>query len=358
MPAHRAMRGAWWAVVVLLPLGFAVPSAQAQVPPPTFTIDSVDAPESIRPDIGSGEVVIHWTYAYAVPVQSAISLVATAAELHWDAPACTNDNGGIQINGFRTQVVPLGGGPVPQQSVSGESRFHVSATREAPGEVDIACSVSGKVRSPGGTALVPDSNKATANFTAKAVFVGLLRAETPMTILEGGPQEILEFSIELSNLGNTQASATFEIAHPIPEGWQVRAPVPTVLGAPGSGQENVLVRLEVGTPHREGWNNDQLALQLGIATGSTQDQTLKGNDIVVPVLARVRGYYCSEVETCRALLPELRSADCRVSVPECEEHARKVEEMLARVDAKASPSGFLGAFGAVAAAVLLRRRRA
>jgi hypothetical protein len=344
-------------LVALLAVGVA-PLASAQpIPPPTFAIDALAPVPPLVADIGSQEVKIPWTYTYTLPGQSAAGLISSNARLVWKAPAC--DAAGVKVIGPLSESIELvpSTGP-PPATVKGESRFLVAATSAAPGEVGIACTFSGHVEA--NTAAVPASNTATASLNVVVSFLAVLGAEVPVTIAEAGPQKEVTFDIRVRNFGNALTLVTPEVISPSEDGWLAIAPVPFVVGSlqQGSDRHEATVPFVVVTPHREGWNNDEAAFQVRLTPSSTKDGAQVGNPIVVSFLARVRGYYCSEVETCRALLPELRGPDCRISAPECEEHARKVEAMLARVDAKASPSAFLGAFAAVAAAVLLRRRRA
>ena len=362
VPRGHRMRGAWWVVVVLLPLGFSGPSAQAQIPPPTFAIDSVEDPEPILPDIDSATVVVHWTYAFSNAGQAAVALLSPQTTLQWENPECEGDNGGARVIGPLSQVITLvDGNGVPRQSVSGQSNFTVSASLRAPGEVPIKCSLAGKVLAPGGTTVAPDSNDAEATFRLAVRFVGLLSVEVPQRIAEAGPQEEIVYAIELTNFGNSQAVATFEVAHPVDEGWQVQLPAPTVLGARGTGQETGTVHLMVYTPFREGWNNDETTLQLRISIASTKDGSLKGNDVVVAVLARVRGYYCADVESCEASIAKAKGPECKLERAECDRIAAEGEQALARLrgreEAKASPSAWIAGLGALGLAAVLRRRR-
>lgn len=363
VPHGQRMRGAWWALVLLLPLGLSVPSAQAQIPPPTFAIDSVEDPEPILPDIGQARVVVHWTYAFSNAGQAAVALLSPQTTLQWEEPECEGDNGGARVLGPLNQVITLvDGNGVPRQTISGQSNFTVSATLRAPGEVPIKCTLAGKVLAPGGTTVAPDSNAARAVFILAVRFVGLLSVEVPQKVAEARPQEEIDYAIELANFGNSQAVATFEVVHPVEEGWQVQPPAATLLGAPGTGQETGTVHLKVRPPYHEGWNNDETTLQIRISIASTKDGSAKGNDVFVAVLARVRGSYCADVESCEASIAKAKGPECKLERDECDRIAAEGEKVLARLrggeEAKASPAAWLAGLGGLAMAVALRRRRA
>ncbi|HUR62656.1 MAG TPA: hypothetical protein VM286_09875, partial [Candidatus Thermoplasmatota archaeon] len=113
-------------------------------------------------------------------------------------------------------------------------------------------------------------------------------------IEEAGPQKQITYSIELSNNGNARSNVNFNVvdAHSA-DGWNPIAPNPILLESKNQGGTSTTknVNFLVSTPYKNGWNNKETTFVLKIQPVSTNNPELKGNEIQVNVLARVRGIY-------------------------------------------------------------------
>ncbi|MFO1533549.1 MAG: hypothetical protein ABR562_07650 [Thermoplasmatota archaeon] len=270
------------------------PTATAAITP-QFTIDSITQPKPIQPDLGSEDVVIKWTYTINTQGAQAIGGVSTSTTLQWDPPACVGDNLGISITGSRTQSVVLQSGTAaPVNSVSGTSTFHIAATQQAPGERPIKCTFTGKVLAPSaGNGQITDSNPGPVEVNIIVKYLGLLTAEVPGgTIQEAGPQKEIRYDLKLTNLGNSLSHVKFELVSPPDAGWLALPPSPTDIGSLQQGAPTNVntVPFQISTPHHNGWNNADTTMQLKITPESTKDQS-PDTEIVIPVIARVRGNY-------------------------------------------------------------------
>jgi hypothetical protein len=262
---------------------------------PSFSIDQPETPPSIQPDVGGADLTLKWHYDWATQGTQVVGAASTATTLQWDPPKCENDGGGTIITGLRSQVVSFGSATpgAPAQKVDGQSIFRIAATQAAPGERPYRCTFAGYVVAPAGQTQIGDSNKANVEVLVTVKYFGLLNAEVPLTVQEGGPQQEIRYDIKLTNLGNAQSYLAFNLIGDVPPGWLAQAPIPTTIQSlqQGATTNQVTVPLIITTPHQNGWNNDAKAFQLKITPSSTKGTGEMGNEIVVPVTARVRGIY-------------------------------------------------------------------
>lgn len=333
------------------------PVAVAQVPAPDFQVHapSVDVIPLLT-DVGSATVTVPWTYTYQPPTQASAA-AASSLTLHWESPTC--DAPGMIVTGSLSQVVSINATP-PPQSVSGESLFRVRASQDAPGERDITCRFEGYVEANG---VVPQSPPSGAEATVGVAFRGLLAASVPVTILEGGPQRVLEYEVQVTNLGNSLTEARFEVVGEA-DGWVPIVPTRLVLeSANGNSpakepQTSAVVLFKVQTPYNEGWNNREAAFQLKVTPASTRDPEQQGPPTTVNALARVRGFYCSTQETCEGVERQLRDECPAGRETQCEEALTSLDALAAEgVYTRSSPGAGLAFMGCLLGLALVWRRR-
>lgn len=347
-------------VALLLACSLVPPMASAQpVPPPAFWIDQPPMLKALVPDGEAAAVTLHWTYRYSTAVQPAASLVSPKATLVWQEPTCAV--AGIAVTGALSQtfdLVPTTG--APPSEVEGESTFNVRASRDAPGERLFKCQFSGHVQA--NTAGVPESNEARIEALVEVAYAPYIKAETPMAVGQAGPQTEIRFDIELANLGNALSQVAFELTEYPPAGWMPLLPPPVAVASATEGSRNeAKVPFMVMTPYQEGWNEGEATFRLRATPVSTRDPSLRGEPVELTFVARVRGYYCSEYESCQAIVAEAKGPACKLERAECDRVAAEGEELLAQVrgsNAQASPSAWLAGLGALSVAAALRRRSA
>lgn len=263
---------------------------------PQFSIDQPATPPAIDADVGGADITLKWHYDWATQGTQVVGGVSTATTLQWDPPKCENDGGGTIVTGLRSQVVSFGSATpgAPAQKVDGQSIFRVAATQKAPGETPYKCTFAGYVLAPAGQTQIGDSNKANVEVLVTVKYMGLLTAEVPLTVQEGGPQQDIRYEIKLTNLGNAQSKLDFAMVGDVPPGWIAQPPPggTTIQSLQQGGTTNqVTVPLIITTPHQNGWNNDAAAFQLKITPSTTKTTGAVGNEIVIPVVARVKGIY-------------------------------------------------------------------
>lgn len=265
-------------------------SVQAQAIETQFTLGqpTIDKPNLV-PDVDIGKIHITGKYAFTTPATVA-GAVAVSSAVYKQSKEPTCDANGVTVTGPGSVLFELKN-PGTTTTFDVPLDYSVSASQAAPGERDIKCTFVGKVLplSSG----YKDSPESTTQVTLKAKFLGLLSASIPSTIAEAGPQKQITYEIELTNLGNALTYVNFNLAGEAPEGWSPVPPTPIIMQSQQQGGTEFTKKVNflIQTPHKNGWNNDEKTFQLKIQPSSTKDPELKGNEIGVNVLARVRGIY-------------------------------------------------------------------
>ncbi len=284
-------------VAVLTVIALLMPSAAAQTSfPPQFTISTptMNPQAPIAPDTGTAVVTVPWTYSFQSRGSELSSLASSSVQLQWEQPSCTNPN--VVITGALAETITIGGTP-PETSFSGDSKFNVQVTQDAPGETPILCSFKGKVLAAFGNQ-VPETSTATGTINVFAKYLGLISANIPTTIKQAGPQKQIRYDIELTNLGNARSNIDFQLGSDPSGGWNPVPPTQIVMESPAQGgtETSKTVGFLVSTPFKNGWNNQETTFQLRITPISTKDPEQVGQTVAVNVLARVRGVYVPTLE--------------------------------------------------------------
>jgi hypothetical protein len=245
-------------------------------------------------DIGTAQINVPWVFSFSQTGTNLGSASKPTSTIVWSEPNC--DKPGVLISGSLAETIVLPTGQ--QSSVPGSSTSNIEVTQEAPGEVAIKCTLSAYVKAVFGTQ-IPDSTVGTAILVVKADFLGLISVNVPGTIKQAGPQKNIKYTLDITNLGNSQTDLIFSLSEGATSGgWNPLAPPKITLGSTQQGATNTVATVEftVNTPYKNGWNNKEKSMTLTITPQSTKDFETKGAPVDVPVLARVRGVYVPTLE--------------------------------------------------------------
>lgn len=293
------------AVAAAMLLNFAPASAQGTQGTATFQVETIEAPKALKVDIETITITVNWKYSFSSAALGAQNPVFSTASLSWDEPSC--EGKGVVITGALSQSFSL-----PPQStgeVKGSSKFNVKVTDQAPGETSVICTFQGKVGAVGGLPATPPSK---SNAPITAAYYGLISANVPVTIAQAGPQKQITYTLEVTNLGNSESLINVALiaAPEAGEKWQPVTPTQVTLTSPNKGgtSNSATINFLVSTPYRNGWNNKEATFQLEIQPSSVKDPDSKGNTIKVNVLARVRGIYVPGPEPAILMLAAIGTA--------------------------------------------------
>ncbi|MHB8632433.1 MAG: hypothetical protein ACYDBQ_00505 [Thermoplasmatota archaeon] len=299
------------AAAVFLAFG---PGAHAQTASQQLSLDSpVMTPSGpIRVDLDAPTITIPWTYNYNSPALGAQNAAFSTTTITWaNPPKC--DAKGLTFGGSFQQVIQLPPSPsttnTGSYAVQGKAVFTVQASQDAPGETAITCTFSASVPAAGQI----QGASASAPLIVHVAFRGLLTATVPITIVQAGPQKQIQYSIDLTNLGNSEANVIFSIAddHKA-DGWQALTPPPVILTSPNKGgtANSQTVVFQISTPYKNGWNNKETTFELSIQPTSTKDVSDlgKGTPLAVSMLARDRGIYIPGPEPALVLIAAVGAA--------------------------------------------------
>lgn len=278
----------WWALAVLaaaapLPLG-----SQAQAPTeaaePAFTIDAVEALTGpYVPGAVPRAVALRWTYTW--PAAVAEAMAGQRAILHWEPPVCDE---GVLATWDSSEEVPLGNATALEHVVHATTVVHIGVGDGASGEVSLRCGFAGAVT----TDRPPTRTRTSyANATIVPRYVGLVAAEAPVRLLEGGPGDHLRYELRLANFGNAPSLVRFGATVDDPA-WEVIAPDPLVLRTNAAGQAvawTTVVVVAVPPPDQAEATDGQATLRVRVTSSSLLSPDLHGNEVTVTLLGRASG---------------------------------------------------------------------
>lgn len=267
------------AFAALLAAALLLPQASAQSLPTTFEIKSVAVPPPLVPDGPAAPLVVSWEYTGTPAARG-------GATLFWEKPTCAA--AGITIAGNATQAVA---GEPGTSSYSGTSAFQVRATRQAPGEVGVKCTLTAHVEETVGGAT---TGNVTTSATVQVAYVGEVRAAAAVTHKVAGPQKPIPFQIEVENLGNAQTQVVFQVANKPDDRWaNFIPPAPITLDSPNTpgGKSKDTATFTVNTPYRNGPNSGSQNFTLIVQAVSSRDNSKLGNSLQVAFTAGVDGMY-------------------------------------------------------------------
>lgn len=276
-----------------------IPPADAQGTgqfPPEFTLGTptLSPAGAIKPDIGTAQVSIPWTYSFSSAGTNLGSTSKPSSIIVWQQPTC--DRAGVLITGTLAETIILPA--APETSTTGTSKFNVEVTQEAPGETAITCTFQARVAAVVGTT-VGESSIGQTVLTVRADFLGLISVNVPQTIKQAGPQKQIRYDLEITNLGNARSDIIFTLSEGATEGgWNPLPPPKITLESTQQGGQNTVqtVAFTVATPFKNGWNNKETSMILTVTPQSTKDVESAGASVDIPVLARVRGVYVPTLE--------------------------------------------------------------
>jgi hypothetical protein len=293
------------AAAAALALTLTPASAQGTTNQAGFQVETVEAPKALRVDVETITITVPWKYTFTSAALSPQNAVFSTATLIWDEPTC--DGRGVVITGALSQTFAL-----PAQAsaeVKGTSKFNVKVTDQAPGETAVICTFQGKVGPVGALPQTPTS-RTTVPITA--AYYGLISANVPVTIAQAGPQKQITYTLEVTNLGNSESLINVALVEKPAddERWQPVTPTQVTLTSPNKGgtANTAAINFLVSTPYKNGWNNKEGTFQLEIQPISVKDPEQKGNTIKVNVLARVRGIYVPGPEPALMMLAAVGAA--------------------------------------------------
>lgn len=278
----------------LLPL---MPTAQAQSSgqfKPSLELRIESQPTvPIVPNGAPQPIVVRWTYTFKEQTTTAPTVVTTSTTIKFTpAPVCAAP--GLIITGPPSVSVTFSGAGANAGKLTYTDivTFSVVATQEAPGETPTECTFAATADAVNSQIIATEA--APVKATVVVAYYGLVSSNVPTTIDEAGPQKQITYSIELTNNGNARSNVNFNVVDThSADGWNPIAPNQILLESKNQGGTATTknVNFLVSTPYKNGWNNKETTFVLKIQPVSTNNPELKGSEIQVNVLARVRGIY-------------------------------------------------------------------
>lgn len=271
--------------------------------------------------------------ALALVVPSALALVA--------APAAAQD-GSVQLNcsGGPAQIQPLGPPGTwdctatvrfPSQGVGDPVNFFTLTLTEseAPGwanviispgsitgqwdnanpgsqtlnfEVTVALQANAPAFEPTKVSITGSVDSTNQQFsvapdqiTVTAGYFNLYNVRVDKKIGQGGPQDSVDYPIQVDNFSNGQTRFEFELLNPdsIPSGFNPVVPEPLILESAASGGENTQdsVTFSVYTPFQNGYVNELGSIQLRVKSFYAPDTSITGATSQISTLTQARGFY-------------------------------------------------------------------
>jgi hypothetical protein len=281
--------------MMLSALPIFIPAAEAQTFTPSLTLEVQQQPTtSLAINGAPQQIKIRWVYTFREQTSSIPTAVTTSTTLHFDpAPVC--NAAGFVITGPQAISIPIGGGQQSTRtSYDGVATFAVLATQDAPGETPTPCIFKAYVDAL--NSQITKTETATVSATVTAAYLGLLSVSVPTLIDEAGPQKQISYTMDITNVGNARTNVIFSIDNQdtkAQDGWQSVAPGQLLLESRAQGGTTTTKQaaFTISTPYRNGWNNDETTFVFRLTPVSTNNQDVKGAEVQVNVLARVRGIY-------------------------------------------------------------------
>lgn len=305
MQAQRTLKTVAISFVALFLFAAIVPTASAQNPTETTPQFFLEKPSvsytlpsgssALKPEVGQAEVTVPWTYSITDPGFTNVGTVYPSTTVQFSDPSCNSPF--VIVTGSTVDIINLAGsGGQASSEDSGEVKFDVVATQQAPGETPVSCTFKAKANQLGSQVKQSDESSTTA--TVQIAYLGLISANVQGTIKEAAPQKKVTYDIEISNLGNARSFIQFNLLSETPKGWEPVTPTEIVLQseAQGGTDTSKVVGFTVSMPFKNGWNNDDTTFQLQLTPTSTQDTEVQGQSLTINVLARVRGVYIPSLE--------------------------------------------------------------
>ncbi len=284
MARKLTVAGALIALGVLALIAFA-PTANAQAQEVSFQLSCSGGPDEIRPLSTPGS----WSCTADPRVTTGpVSDPATFISIQLEP-----ENEQSWMN---TVIAPTS---LVFEYVQGEGyeaqnfNVEVALTQNAPAFESNRLTIGGNVISEGAPAGRSVSVQPTDILVTPSYF-NLYNVRLDTKIGQGGPQDSVDYNIQIDNFSNGDTRFEFNPANEeIPEGFQAVPPDPVVLQSEATGGERTTeqVTFSVYTPYRNGYVNEVGAIRLAISSAYATDTTYEGVGSTISTLTQARGFY-------------------------------------------------------------------
>lgn len=177
------------------------------------------------------------------------------------------------------------------ETITLEFQVDVALTQDAPALTPDKVELTTDVTTTSQQSVTPSSTE----ITIVPDYYNLYNVALQKKIGQGGPQESVDYPIQIDNFSNGDTRFTFSLVDSdnVPAGFNPTTPDPTVLRSPATGGEetSTQVTFSVYTPYQNGYVNEIGAIQLQIDSAYAQDTSKEGVASTISTLTQARGFY-------------------------------------------------------------------
>ncbi len=170
-------------------------------------------------------------------------------------------------------------------------KLSVGLTANAPAFEPTRVTIGGEMDTSGSP---QQFTVAQTQITVTPGYFNLYNVRMDKKIGQGGPQDSVDYPIQIDNFSNGQTRFEFElVSDEVPTGFQPVVPEPVVLESQAGGGEQTQgqVTFSVYTPFQNGYVNDVGAIQLRVKSFYAPDTSIQGATSQVSTLTQARGFY-------------------------------------------------------------------
>lgn len=185
---------------------------------------------------------------------------------------------------------------IPEIKIGGASDtaiLSVSFNEMAPGRFDVPITIKMEAQRIDGVLFFIEGKTYTGTITVTPQFVPIIDVTPRTNFKEVSPGELVEFPIDLENLGNDITEFIFKIGD-LPEGWVASMPAnKKVDSAVTGGNPKATVTLSVTPPYNFGYHDETKVIKVyvkGQYYAKTTDEVLETEEYELSLQIRNRGF--------------------------------------------------------------------